>query len=502
MANCKGYVKDYCDHTTVHGLSFLSRQNSTSFKVFWSFIVCISFAGLTFHLYNIIDSYLQYKSTESTYERRNGFKFPDVTVCNWNGISFTNLEHAAKKFNNVRSFYKHFKVSVHNLNNLSQDQEPEYEIPVRENVLFWGFGNEAKHIGHRKQDMILSCKFAREPCEEDDFVLFQFPQLFNCYTFKRGRHPGLITKHGLGESLSLVLYMETKDTLVLTQKYNDKFLLSGNTGIRVLLTPPNHLAAIDFAGYDVSPGYTTSIGFDITEHHRLSQPYSECRKRQSLKLGGDVPYSYVECRNLCIHKIVKEKCGCVPTKFVTREKHFDESCGYHVFSNKTRSDGMQKCQNIEISKIQKETNFNKACDCYAPCDETKYSVTMSQSQWPDRKILNSFIRTQIENHPNQQKSKIYQYYQKLKIDNATSDQIYSWVKSHFLRVNIFANSYIVSVKEQIPMYTLTDLLCQIGGCLGLWLGISIITIVEVFNLVVKLFIDIFSPKTLLNRPDK
>ena len=62
-----------------------------------------------------------------------------------------------------------------------------------------------------------------------------------------------------------------------------------------------------YSGYDIVPGHSTSIGFDITEHNRLSEPYSECRHAESLKLEGDVPYSYVECRNMCVHKIVHAK---------------------------------------------------------------------------------------------------------------------------------------------------------------------------------------------------
>ena len=80
----------------------------------------------------------------------------------------------------------------------------------------------------------------------------------------------------------------------------------------------------------------------------------------------------------------------------------------------------------------------------------------------------------------------------MKEDNATENDIYNWINSHFLRINIFANSDIVSVKEQVPMYSLADLLCNLGGCLGLWVGMSIITIVEVMDLTVKILADIFT----------
>ena len=73
----------------------------------------------------------------------------------------------------------------------------------------------------------------------------------------------------------------------------------------MLISPSNALKAVGYSGYDIVPGHSTSIGFDIIEHNRLSEPYSECRHIGSLQLVGNVPYSYVECRNMCIHKIVK-----------------------------------------------------------------------------------------------------------------------------------------------------------------------------------------------------
>ena len=153
-------------------------------------------------------------------------------------------------------------------------------------------------------------------------ILFSIisPSLFNCYTFIRGRRSGLLSNHGLGDGLSLVLYMEASDYSII-QNYDDGFIPAGSTGFRVLLTPPNHLAAMGFAGYEVTPGYTTSIGFDITEHLRLSEPYSECRRTENIRLDGNLPYSYVECRNLCIHEMVKKECGCYPTRYVTRKKN-------------------------------------------------------------------------------------------------------------------------------------------------------------------------------------
>ena len=264
------------------------------------------------------------------------------------------------------------------------------------------------------------------------------------------------------------------------------------SGFRVFISASNALKAVGYSGYDIVPGHSTSIGFDITEHNRLSEPYSECRHVESLKLEGDVPYSYVECRNMCVHKIVNETCGCWSTRYVTRRGNSDTNCGQYRFFNETQTKQMMACQKEAIFFVENHVDFGVECNCFWPCHDTTYHVTISQSAWPDPSTLDSFTMRLIENHPRKNGLKAFEYYQNLKENNATNEEIYSWVNSHFARLNVFAQSNIVVVKQQVPMYSKTDLLSQIGGCLGLWLGMSVITVVELFDLGLKIFIDIFS----------
>ena len=58
---------------------------------------------------------------------------------------------------------------------------------------------------------------------------------------------------------------------------------------------------------------------------------------------------------------------------------------------------------------------------------------------------------------------------------------------------MFAKTKTVLVKEQIPKHTLIDLLCQIGGCLGLWLGISVVSFAEFIHLILHLATVTFEP---------
>ena len=180
-------------------------------------------------------------------------------------------------------------------------------------------------------------------------------------------------------------------------------------------------------------------------------------------------------------------------KNVTRRGNSDISCGHYRFFNETITKNMITCQEEVIYDAENNVNFGEECNCFWPCHDTIYPVTISQSSWPDPNTVNSFLMRVIENHPRKNASlKAYEYYQKLKENNATDEEVYSWVSSHFARLNVFAQSDIVVVKQQVPMYSRTDLLSQIGGCLGLWLGMSVITVVELFNLGLNIFTEVAS----------
>ena len=468
-------IKQFCEDTTIHGLPFVVRQKYKTLRIFWLTVVVLAFGGLSYHMYNIISTFLLYQSTESAYQRRDGYEYPDVTLCNLNPISGSNWREAAKNSSRLQTLYTKYIEG--------NDTGTRTDIPGYAKDLFWSLGDEAVFIGHKLEDMLISCIFQRQPCDKNDFVLFQLPSLFNCFTFKRGRELGETSVGGFASALSLIIYTESLEPPTSRAFVKQPFYMNSN-GIRVLIAPSNTLAALGNSGYDVPPGASTSIGFDITEHIRLSEPYSECRSTESMQLEGNVAYSFVECRNICVHKIVIRECGCYPTRYIMRSKRKDVPPCIGQ-STSTRGSGTFECQERVLAHIEQTVDYKKECNCHWPCEETTYSNTLSHSQWPSRDSVKSFLENTIENHPKRTQLKAYMHYQELLSQNASDEDIYKWVTSHFLRLNVFANSDIVSVREQKPMYSLTDLLCQVGGCLGLWVGISIITMVEGLDLVVK-----------------
>ena len=165
----------------------------------WLGIVTTGFTGLCLHVHEIINSYFEYKTVQYNYERDDGYHFPDVTICNPNGISSSNIRQAAKRYPEVKCILNKLK-SKNDTKDCTLDK-----LPIKPD-LFHGLGTKAYEIGHFFKDMVISCRFQKISCYKKDFILFQFSHHFNCYTFIKGRKKK-ISSQGIFSGLTLTLYI-------------------------------------------------------------------------------------------------------------------------------------------------------------------------------------------------------------------------------------------------------------------------------------------------------
>ena len=66
---------------------------------------------------------------------------------------------------------------------------------------------------------------------------------------------------------------------------------------------------------------------------------------------------------------------------------------------------------------------------------------------------------------------------------------------NLLRLNVYLEDLSVVEYRQLPAYGLADLFADIGGTLGLWMGISVLTIMELIELIIRLVFLLFNSET-------
>lgn len=77
------------------------------------------------------------------------------------------------------------------------------------------------------------------------------------------------------------------------------------------------------------------------------------------------------------------------------------------------------------------------------------------------------------------------------------------IRQNLLRLNIYLEDLSVVEYRQLPAYGLADLFADIGGTLGLWMGISVLTIMELMELIIRLFFLLLnSEKSMIGVNDK
>jgi len=130
------------------------------------------------------------------------------------------------------------------------------------------------------------------------------------------------------------------------------------------------------------------------------------------------------------------------------------------------------------------------CGCLPPCREYSYDVSYSLSKWPSRKLEAGYFIADLsssmdylyrfEKHSGQEE---FHEFNTFLVGN-TSDALRDFVK-----INVYvSDSNVVHIVESAD-YVLFQLISDIGGQLGIWIGVSVITMSEFFEMLLLTLSD-------------
>ncbi|CAF1028750.1 unnamed protein product [Brachionus calyciflorus] len=462
----KKIILDNIEFSTSHGFPNIVRSESFILKLMWILCLLLSSGYCAYCLTKSFQDYFSYETdTLLRFKRVSQIEFPTITICN---KFATDLSRSNEVTELAKSGYIKLKSEFTDLTKFNEffkrvDYYFKYNsIEYKDRFNFVGFDIDK---------MLLNCNFNFKECNSSNFKLFFSSTYGLCYQFNADKtNIRKISSPGKKAGLSLELFIgyPSKD-----------YDLYKSYGAHLFIHNSSTIPSSEFEGISLSTGHETDVILSKTYFQKLPKPFSDCAQdsnsseyihsdlyRETIKLFGQ--YDQKSCINLCYHKYIFDECGCYyPDLNINKNltRICDSDIGFECYSNHSASYRESK---ICIECIEK---------CPEECESIKYSLQISHANYPTP-FYADFLMT----------------YDAL-INNGSRNFIsYSNVKESTLAVNIYFDDICYSIVEEKPSETIEQLVADIGGFLGLCIGVSILSVVEIFDSILRVILLFFSKR--------
>ena len=356
--------------------------------------------------------------------------FPAVTVCNLNRFRLDELQER-----NLTDFIR----SAFSL--VALDFSQEQCGAILDNLTSSGAITVPAHsVGYEEltvntrnilEEFILECYFAGRKCNVTEMFEPVFTSLGICYTFNSGRLIETQMANGTGQRQGLTLFINV-------QQYN--YVTTNDAGVKIAIHPQSEPPLPDDQVIGVPTGRNAFIS--IRELQLVDNTGRNCNSRTSnlnFLQGEYTTYSESACLVDCMLTSLADKCVCVDSWSF----YSPDSSEYTKLPNCTLKD---------ICCITNKLRLPDQCNCEAACSFSIYKSTASYSYFP-LDDLSTYSGTVYNISPEQ----------------------YS---RNLLGVNIYFETLNIETQTTSSAYSFVALLSDIGGQLGLFLGLSVISIME------------------------
>ncbi|XP_032222736.2 acid-sensing ion channel 2 [Nematostella vectensis] len=462
--------QDFLHTLTLHGFRFVFERGPTIRKVLWLAILLFAVGMLMMQSKKSIQKYFDHPITTSVQvEFLEEIQFPAVTICNFNLFPYYLINGtigekvmsilAPQKYIDNKEEVLFARSPIPNFLNYARkrrrstggtivtDDMLQSEKDFGELDEKFDFAEFVRTHGHRIDHMIKKCRWKSQPCGPENFtaVITEFGL---CYTFNSGMkgHPLLkVQRAGVDYALRLQLSVQQD------QYYGS---LRDSSGFKVMVHDQEEPPLINELGIAIQPGTHTFCGLRKEEMHNLPAPFkTACRDMQ---LEGFKKYTKSACLLKCRADYVMKMCKC---------RSYD------------LKGPAPPCQPREVKncvwpamEIFRNESIN--CECPVPCEITKYQTQLSYAQTPAKHFSEVLARRKHIN----------------------KDVMRHYLRDNFLELDVYFEEMQVTLIQQRQAYDQESLFGDIGGQVGLFLGASILTVLEFLDLLWRILIHKFKKR--------
>ncbi|CAF0901340.1 unnamed protein product [Brachionus calyciflorus] len=454
-------VLSWCEKTTFHAVPNIATNEHIILKIMWSICLIASLGYCCRILTSSINDYYEYRVL-TTFEivQESSNLFPVITICNLN-------EYDLSKNTNLLNMSNYL---IENTDDKDLNPKETFE-KIKKEFLKNANITELEETRFKLNDMLISCNFNEIKCDLTDFTLIKNELYGNCYSFNMAKNESIrsTSKYGPKYGLQMEFYIGHPESSSPTSLTSGAILFINNQSSLVRLTDP---------GIELSPGTQTNIAINRMFIYKLPQPYSDCIQGDlyennetyfvQMTLSKRENYSQSFCLDICYENYLVNECNCT-------DKDLNNTCYLNT-------------ENFwcfyEMKKKFFDLNFNENCkqQCPIECERVTYKVaSLSTADYPSlfyEKILlnNSFIRERFKIEEN--------------IENLYSDsddtgrKFYEEFRNSILSVNVYYDTDTYEKITETPETNFETLLANLGGQFGLFLGISLLSFLELIELFV------------------
>uniref|UniRef100_A0A1I8GD92 Acid phosphatase n=1 Tax=Macrostomum lignano TaxID=282301 RepID=A0A1I8GD92_9PLAT len=260
-------------------------------------------------------------------------------------------------------------------------------------------------------------------------------------------------------------------------------------GVKVFLTPPGEYPSDFVSSFSLGPGKSHTVEIDMTQQvYKAGQfdclsdppdvqfvnPYDETPYKHS--------YSYSYCFYYEFHRqmqqLVNLSSDAGPLPWPLRGKKFALNLtgdpNFLVFF----SDPSLEPLTSQIDVKSKET-----CKAKRLCSTLQYSATISSSDWPTQSSMMPFVSSSIKPVWMKAKSKNLSVPALDLVVNGNESIVSSYIRSNMLKVHFKPHRVLCDRMNFSIDYGLQDFISDVGGIMGIYLGMSLLTLCELFELI-------------------
>lgn len=314
-----------------------------------------------------------------------------------------------------------------------------------------------------RDDFIQDCRYNMAPCA--GITKDWHPWYGTCYSFNpSGNHTSI--RPGPLYGLSLQLHVNKSEYLRSTYV----------VGVRVGIDQAYRMPFPEINGVFAPVGAATAISLEMIEMKRKGPPYGDC-----LMDGGNMNrtdvyyygtnYTLNGCLNTCLQRQIVKHCNCWSFAY-------PEPPG-----NKGKVPLCASASKMMCATNQ-EMSMNDNCTCRPMCNDVVYKTSTSHSVWPLQEQpcppgpMCSSDDGGASEYASRNQLKLQLYFESLTKFTYTESEAYAVLSliSDFGKLAL----YWVTV----PMYSC---ILVSGGQLGLWIGASFCTMIELISFGLSLF---------------